>query len=178
MFGGGILYIEVIFGSQVIWVLIVNELGQPRQTTKLCVLILAVVRTGEDIIKEMVKDGYTGDVSHEEGLAKSIEPNIEYVFWKNIEGCAILTDFQIDSMGGTKTGLYIFEPFFLPFFLIIQMYGWGKHILTNKIFKYLFDVPDGTPQGALWGKPRVFYRQAQKARVQALSTFPFHSIPW
>ena len=76
------------------------------------------MKIGQDIIKVKVKDDYLGEVNHEEGLEKSVESTIEKrygrVFSSLIEVTAILNDFRIDSIGGMKAGLEIYELAILP----------------------------------------------------------------
>ena len=115
------------------------------------------LKIGQDIIKAKIKDDYLGDVIHEEGLEKSVEATIAKrygrIFSSLIEVSAILDDFRIDSIGGMKAGLEIYELAILPSLLNnsdvwIEM---GKtsidklNTLQNTMFRYLFAVPEGTP---------------------------------
>ena len=76
------------------------------------------LKIGQDVIEAKVKDDYLGDVIHEEGLEMSVEATIvkRYgkIFSSMIEVSAILDDFRIDSIGGMKAGLEIYELAILP----------------------------------------------------------------
>ena len=90
-------------------------------------------------------------------MEKSVEATIlkRYgrIFFAIIEVSAILDDFRIDSIGGLKAGLEIFELAIIPS-LLNNSSVWidiGKtsldklNTLQNTMFRYLFAVPDGTP---------------------------------
>ena len=94
---------------------------------------------------------------HEEGLEKSVEATITSRYGRIlnsiIEVSAILDDFRIDTIGGMKAGLEIFELAILPS-LLNNADVWielGKtssdklENLQNTMFRYLFGVPVSTP---------------------------------
>ena len=90
-------------------------------------------------------------------MGKSVEATIlkRYgrIFSTIIEVSSILDDFRIDSIGGLKAGLEIFELAIIPS-LLNNSSVWidiGKtsldklNTLQNTMFRYMFAVPDGTP---------------------------------
>ena len=107
------------------------------------------------MVKE--KDDYLGDVLHEGGLAKSVEATVAKrfgrIFCNIIEISSILEDYRVETIGGLKSGLDIFEMAILPSLLNNSDVWVGideptvnrLESLQNKMFRQLFAVPDSTP---------------------------------
>ena len=107
------------------------------------------------LVKE--KDDYLGDVLHEGGLPKCVEATVAKrfgrIFCNIIEISSILEDYRIETIGGLKSGLDIFEMAILPSLLNNSDVWVGidestvnrLESLQNKMFRQLFAVPDSTP---------------------------------
>ena len=107
------------------------------------------------LVKE--KDDYLGDVLHEGGLAKCVEATVAKrfgrIFSNIIEISSILEDYRVETVGGLKSGLDIFEMAILPSLLNnsdvwIEIDDPTIHRLESiqlKMFRQLFAVPDSTP---------------------------------
>ena len=107
------------------------------------------------MVKE--KDDYLGEVLHEGGLAKSVEATVAKrygrILTNIIEISSILEDFRIDTIGGLKSGLDIFEMAILPSLLnnadlwisINEQTVNRLENLQNMMFRQLFAVPNSTP---------------------------------
>ena len=107
------------------------------------------------MVKE--KDDYLGDVLHEGGLAKCVEATVAKrygrIFSNIIEISSILEDYRVETVGGLKSGLDIFEMAILPSLLNnsdvwIEIDDPTIHRLESiqlKMFRQLFAVPDSTP---------------------------------
>ena len=115
------------------------------------------LKIGEKIIEAKQKDDYLGDTIHEEGLEKSAEATIMKRYGRTlssiIEVSAILDDFRIDTVGGLKAGLDIFELALLPS-VLNNSEIWlelGKTSIQkldniqNMMYRNLFGVPAATP---------------------------------
>ena len=107
------------------------------------------------LVKE--KDAYLGDILHEGGLASSAEATVTHrygrIFSSIIEVSSILDDFRVDTIGGMKAGLDIFEMALLPS-LLNNSDSWISidkptisrlDKLQNTMFRILFAVPNSTP---------------------------------
>ena len=112
----------------------------------------------DKIVKAKEKDEYLGDMLHEAGLAMSAHETVNKrcgkMFSSIIEISSILDDFRIDSLGGLKAGLDIFELALIPA-LLNNADTWVDlkedtiqklDNLQNTMFRYLFAVPKSTPQ--------------------------------
>ena len=64
------------------------------------------------------KDQYLSDFLHEGGLSESVEATVSHrygrMFSAIIEVSSILEDYRIDTIGGLKAGLDIFEMALIP----------------------------------------------------------------
>ena len=112
----------------------------------------------DKIVKAKEKDEYLGDMLHEAGLAMSAHETVNKrcgkMFSSIIEISSILDDFRIDSLGGLKAGLDIFDLALIPT-LHNNADTWVDlkedtiqklENLQNTMFRYLFAVPKSTPQ--------------------------------
>ena len=107
------------------------------------------------MVKE--KDDYLGEVLHEGGLSKSVEATVAKrygrILTNIIEVSSILEDFRIDTIGGLKSGLDIFEMAILPSLLnnadvwifINEQTVTRLENLQNMMYRQLFAVPNSTP---------------------------------
>ena len=70
------------------------------------------------IIEAKEKDVYLGDILHEGGLSKSALATVTHrygrIFSSMIEVSSILDDYRIDTIGGMKAGLEIYELALAP----------------------------------------------------------------
>ena len=108
------------------------------------------------LVKE--KDDYLGDTLHEAGLSASAHATVSKrcgkIFSLIIEISSILDDFRIDSLGGLKAGLDIYELALVPS-LLYNADTWVDlrdetliklEDMQNTMFRYLFAVPKSTPR--------------------------------
>ena len=109
------------------------------------------------IIEAKEKDVYLGDILHEGGLSKSALATVTHrygrIFSSMIEVSSILDDYRIDTIGGMKAGLEIYELALLPS-LLNNADTWifmdkvtiqKLENLQNTMFRNLFAVPISTP---------------------------------
>ena len=110
------------------------------------------------IIEAKEKDVYLGDILHEGGLSKSalatvVTHRYGRIFSSMIEVSSILDDYRIDTIGGMKAGLEIYELALLPSLLnnadtwiFLDKITINKlENLQNTMFRNLFAVPISTP---------------------------------
>ena len=108
-----------------------------------------------------VSHDFLGDVLDEGGIEKSTEATVKSRYGRTIatilEISAFLHDFRIDSLGGVKSGLMIYEMAILPS-LLHNSSTWfninNKTIkslenLQTKMFSVLFASPDSAPRPLL-----------------------------
>ena len=107
------------------------------------------------------KDGYLGDILHEKGLSRSVKETVNKRYGRTfaaiVEVKSILEDYRIDSLGGLKTGLDIFELAVMPSLLHnadtwveIDIETQNKlEKLQNTMFRYLFGALESTPKAIL-----------------------------
>ena len=119
------------------------------------------LKLSNQLIKVKEKDEYLGDVLHEKGLSESVKETITKrhgrIFSAIIEISSILNDYRIDSIGGLKAGLEIYELAIVPSLLHnadtwtdIDLESEKKlENLQNTMFRYLFGVPECTPKPVL-----------------------------
>ena len=106
-------------------------------------------------------DQYLGDTLHEGGLTKSVKATIDRrygrIFAAVIEVASILEDFRIDTIGGIRVGLDIFELSVVPSLLNNAETWVGMNTdtedrldnLQNCMFRTIFAVPKSTPKPIL-----------------------------
>ena len=98
---------------------------------------------------------------HEGGLARSVKATIDKrygrIYTAIIEISSVLDDYRIDTIGGIKAGLEIFELALIPALLhnadtwldIDEKAEEKLEKLQNTMFRYLFAVPESTPKPIL-----------------------------
>ena len=119
------------------------------------------VKIGNQCIKAKEKDDYLGDIIHEGGLSESVKHTVNKRYGRIVslilEVSAILNDFRVDSIGGLRAGLEIFELAIIPS-LLNNADTWTKidfetenklEKLQNLMFRNLFAVPVSTPKHIL-----------------------------
>ena len=107
------------------------------------------------------QDTYLGDILHESGLSKSVKVTVDKRYGRAysaiLEVASILEDFRIDSIGGLRVGLEIFELAIVPS-LLNNSDTWVEidketekklDNLQNIMFRSLFAVPSSTPKTIL-----------------------------
>ena len=130
---------------------LIRETINNSQKLKLCNQDVRVKEKGE----------YLGDILHELGLSRSVRETIDKRYGRTfatiIEVTSILEDFRIDTLGGLKAGLDIFELAIIPS-LLHNADTWVEidseaeeklEKIQNTMFRYLFGVPVSTPKAIL-----------------------------
>ena len=139
------------------------------------------------------QDTYLGDILHESGLSKSVKVTVDKRYGRAysaiLEVASILEDFRIDSIGGLKVGLEIFELAIVPS-LLNNSDTWVEidketekklDNLQNIMFRSLFAVPSSTPKPILrWDLRQLSMREKIHVRklnfLLHLKTLPSSSL--
>ena len=108
-------------------------------------------------IKAKIKTDFLGDRIHEEGVSESAEATVKQRYGRIIntmlEISEFLKDFRINTVGGLKSGLVLYEMVIVPsllyncdtWFLLKNHTVKTLENLQLKMFRILFAVPDSAP---------------------------------
>ena len=97
---------------------IIFDKKQRAKQTRDAINTNSLLTIGKDKVKAKAQDKYLGDILSEGGLRSSVEATISDRYGKAFAAIkeigAVINDFRIDSLGGMKAGMEIFEMVVIP----------------------------------------------------------------
>ena len=120
-----------------------------------------LLKIGDNMVKAKIQDKYLGDILNEGGLRKCVEATISDRYGKAFNALkeigAVINDYRINTIGGLKAGIEIFEMAVIPSVLnnadtwvdIDNASIKRLEDLQNCMFKNLLAVPHSVPSPSL-----------------------------